>query len=169
MYFCRNLAALKNLIQQISPLRKQLIKFTLIGILAVLVDLSCYYVLLNLLPEKSLLFMSNEALAKTISFLCGMGVTYTFNKLWTWKQKDRSKKRLAKFAMLYGLSLVVNVSINSLMLYVLHSYESLSGLPYKYLIAFAMATGISASLNFMGQKFWVFHSELNAAANLREK
>jgi putative flippase GtrA len=70
----------------LPDLNKQLVKFTMIGVLAVLVDLACYYLLLNLFPEKMLGFASNESVAKTISFLCGMSVTYSLNKLWTWKQ-----------------------------------------------------------------------------------
>jgi putative flippase GtrA len=139
-----------------SPLKKQLLKFTLIGILAVIVDLTCYYILLNMLPEKVHSMVSNEAFAKAISFICGMFVTYTFNKFWTWKQNNRSRKRVIKFFFLYGLSLVINVGVNSLLLYLLHEIQLLVDLPYKYLIAFVGATGVSASLNFIGQKFWVF-------------
>lgn len=124
--------------------------------LAVLVDLLCYYTFLNLFPEKVLQALSNEALAKTLSFLCGMTVTYTFNKFWTWKKKDRSKSRLAKFGVLYGSSLIINVSVNSVMLYILHHYEAFEPLPFKYFVAFTAATVVSAGYNFIGQKFWVF-------------
>ena len=76
---------------QLSPVKKQLIKFTLIGMLAVLVDLACYYTVLTLLAEDFDTFVSHEAFAKTISFLCGMVVTYSLNKLWTWKKKMNFK------------------------------------------------------------------------------
>lgn len=140
-----------------KPLKKQLIKFTLIGILAVLVDLTCYYIFLQILPENVLNTISNEAFAKTLSFLCGLSVTYSLNKLWTWKKKDRSKKRLIKFGVLYAFSLLLNVFTNSTLLYMLHEYKDLLNLPYKYFIAFVGATGVSAVFNFLGQKFWVFH------------
>tara|TARA_B110000046_G_C12849820_1_gene337247 strand:- start:538 stop:675 length:138 start_codon:yes stop_codon:yes gene_type:complete len=42
------------------------------------------------------------------------------------------------------------------MLDVLHNVELFKILYFKYLIAFITATGVSASLNFIGQKFWVF-------------
>jgi putative flippase GtrA len=142
--------------RNIHPLKKELIKFTLIGILAVLVDMAVYYSLLNLLPENALGIVGNEPLAKTISFLCGMVVTYSLNKLWTWKQRDRSNKRLAKFAALYGVSLFLNVFTNSATLYILEAYKDIYDVPYKYFIAFIAATGISAVVNFLGQKFWVF-------------
>lgn len=148
------------MMKEISPLKKQLIKFTLIGILAVIVDLICYYILLNTIPEKLLLIISNEAFSKGLSFICGMTVTYTLNKFWTWKKNDRSRKRIAKFAFLYGLSLLINVGANSVLLFTLHESKSLIDLPNKYLIAFIGATGLSACVNFIGQKFWVFNSNI---------
>jgi putative flippase GtrA len=139
----------------ISDLKKQLIKFTLIGFSAVLVDLSCYYLFLQILPEKPL-GIANEALAKAISFVCGMAVTYSFNKYWTWKETNRSRLRLIKFSALYGTSLVFNVGVNSLLIFLLYRYSFFAAIPYKYFIAFAGATGFSSLINFTGQKFWVF-------------
>ncbi|TNF30151.1 MAG: GtrA family protein [Bacteroidetes bacterium] len=149
-------------LSHLPDLQKQLIKFAMIGVLAVLVDLVCYYILLNLLPEVVFDGIPNESVAKFFSFLCGMSVTYTFNKLWTWKKNDRSKLRMFKFMLLYGFSLGMNVASNSFFLYVLHEYSSVLDLPYKYFIAFVGATGISACINFVGQKFWVFREDRTA-------
>jgi putative flippase GtrA len=143
-------------LKEISPLKKQLVKFTLIGLLAVSVDLLCYFILLNILPEKLFQAVGNEALSKSISFMCGMTVTYFLNKYWTWKKKDRSHKRMVKFVVLYGIALLINVGTNSALLYILHQYRGFINLPFKYLIAFVGASGLSASFSFMGQKFWVF-------------
>lgn len=146
----------EQLRKDIKPLQKELIKFTLIGITAVLTDLGCYYVLLNSLPERVFQVINNEDFAKGVSFLCGIFVTYNLNKYWTWKQSGRSKKRVAKFAALYGISLGLNVTANSVLLFILHQSPYLNKLPYKYFIAFVGATGASSVLNFIGQKFWVF-------------
>lgn len=142
--------------KKISPLKKQLIKFTIIGIFAVIVDLICYYVLLQLLPEKVFSAISNEAFAKTISFLCGLNVTYIFNKSWTWKNNHKSNKRFVKFIILYSFSLILNVFMNSFLLKILHKNAGFSMIPYKYFLAFFGATLVSASFNFIGQKTWVF-------------
>lgn len=139
-----------------KELKIQLVKFVLIGTLATLTDLGCYYMFLNIFPEKILSLISNEAVSKTLSFICGILVTYNFNKYWTWKQKDRSNKRFIKFSILYGCSLVLNVTINSGFLYLLHHKEFFTDLPYKYFIAFVFATGFSSIFNFIGQKKWVF-------------
>lgn len=143
-------------LKEISPLKKQLVKFTLIGLLAVSVDFLCYFILLNIFPAKLSQTIGNEALAKSISFMCGMTVTYFFNKFWTWKKKDRSQKRLIKFGILYGIALLINVGTNSALLFILHQYSRFFNLPFKYFIAFIGASGLSASFSFMGQKFWVF-------------
>lgn len=139
-----------------SPLKKQLIKFTIIGIFAVIVDLICYYVLLQLLPQKVFSLINNEAFAKTISFLCGLNVTYIFNKSWTWKNNHKSNKRFVKFMILYSFSLLINVFMNSFLLHFLHKKEAFSLIPYKYFLAFFGATLVSATFNFIGQKAWVF-------------
>ncbi|MFA5298558.1 MAG: GtrA family protein [Lutibacter sp.] len=153
------------MLNTISPLKKQLVKFTLIGLLAVSVDFLCYFILLNILPEKLFQAVGNEAVSKSISFMCGMTVTYFFNKFWTWKKKDRSQKRLFKFVILYAIALLINVGTNSGLLYILHQYKTLVDLPFKYVIAFVGASGLSASFSFMGQKFWVFKTSDGVLVN----
>lgn len=141
----------------LSENKKQLTKFVLIGGLAVLTDLACYYVFLNSLPPHAFPPpVSNEAVSKTLSFLCGLSVTYWFNKRWTWRRKDRDNRRLVKFLMTYGVSLLLNVGINSGLLYLLHTQPVFADVPYKYLIAFVGATGFCSAFNFVMQKFWVF-------------
>lgn len=139
-------------LKKTSELKKQLIKFTFIGGLAVLTDLLFYFIFLTILPEKSFNFVSNEALSKTLSFMCGTFVTYNLNKFWTWKEKKRSHIRYFKFLFLYSLSLVINVGLNSTFLYLFGLYE----VDYKYFFAFIGASGFSAAFNFVGQKIWVF-------------
>ena len=53
--------------------KKQLIKFTLIGIFSVIIDLIFYYTFLNILPETSFFFITKEEISKAMSFLCGLG------------------------------------------------------------------------------------------------
>jgi len=143
-------------IKNISELKKQIIKFGLIGFLAVFVDMGIYYLLLNSFPESMKDAAYPEVIAKSLSFMCGTFVTYNLNKMWTWRKRDKSNSRFAKFMLLYGASMLVNVAINSLLLFVLHEYQHIFDLPNKYFIAFVGATGTSAMLNFAGQKIWVF-------------
>lgn len=141
----------------LSENKKQLTKFVLIGGLAVITDLACYYILLNLIPAGTFAPpLTNEAVSKSLSFLCGLSVTYWFNKRWTWRKKDRDNTRLVRFLLVYGLSLVLNVGINSGMLGLLHAQPMLADVPGKYLVAFVGATGACSIFNFLGQKFWIF-------------
>lgn len=154
---------------RLTETKKQLTKFIFIGGLAVLTDLACYYAFLQALPDA--LFpapLNNEAVAKTLSFLCGLSVTYQLNKRWTWRRKDRSNRRLVKFLGLYGVSLVLNVSMNGLFLWVLHQHDTWSWVPRKYLMAFVGATGICAVFNFVGQKFWIFKGVPQVAVSVEE-
>ncbi len=136
---------------------KQLVKFGFIGVLAVITDLAAYWVFLNTLPENLMPgTLGNEALSKTLSFLCGLMVTYHLNKRWTWRRRDRNDRRLAKFLLTYGISLVLNVGINSGLLHILHEGTWFTEVPNKYLVAFLGATGFCSTFNFLGQKFWIF-------------
>ena len=146
-------------VKNISEFKKQIIKFGLIGFLAVFVDMSIYYLLLNSFPESLKEAIYPEAVAKSASFMCGTFVTYNLNKLWTWRRRDRSNSRFVKFMLLYGISMLVNVAVNTFLLFVLHTYSHIIDLPNKYFIAFVGATGTSALLNFTGQKIWVFKNK----------
>lgn len=141
----------------LSENKKQLTKFVLIGGLAVLTDLACYYLFLNLIPSDAFAPpLDNEAVSKCLSFLCGLSVTYWLNKRWTWRRKDRDNGRLMRFLLIYGISLLLNVGMNSGLLHVLHTEPMFAALPFKYLIAFVGATGTCSAFNFIGQKFWIF-------------
>lgn len=141
----------------LSDNKKQLTKFVLIGGLAVLTDLACYYILLNLIPAELVVYgLDNEAVSKSLSFLCGLCVTYWLNKHWTWRRKDRDNGRLMRFLLVYGLSLAINVGINSWLLELLHTQPMWANVPFKYFVAFAGATGSCSVFNFLGQKFWIF-------------
>jgi putative flippase GtrA len=156
-------------VNKLPDLQKQLIKFFMIGVFASLVDLIFYFFMLQIIPlfEINLNFVGtvfhpdNNDLSKTISFVLGSLVTYNLNKYWTWKQKDRSHKRFAKFYTLYGISLMLNVFANKMALYVLNENAMFEWVPKKFLVAFVFATGTSAIFNFAGQKLWVFSSKAN--------
>ncbi len=146
-------------VQSISEFKKQIIKFGLIGFLAVFVDLGIYYSLLNSFPESFAGSSVPEVISKSLSFMCGTFVTYNLNKIWTWRKRDKSNSRFVKFMLLYGTSLLINVSVNTFLLFLLHEYSYIIDLPFKYLIAFAGATGTSSVINFTGQKVWVFKTK----------
>lgn len=139
---------------------KQLTKFVLAGITAVICDLLVYYLFSAFIPTD---------IAKAIGFLSGTVVTYNLNKYWTWRQNNKNNRRLVNFMLLYGFSLIVNVAINGYLLHQLPDFEFLLQirktdaqinplLAFKgdKITAFFVATACSTVVNFLGQKYWVF-------------
>ncbi|AUP79384.1 GtrA family protein [Flavivirga eckloniae] len=120
-------------------IKKQLLRFVCVGVLAVFVDFIVYFMFVELTDIK-------YAVAKFISFFSGTIVSYLINKLWTFEQKQRSPKQFWMFMILYIITLGVNVTVNTMVLSILKNT----------LLAFLCATGTSTILNFMGQKYWVF-------------
>ena len=119
-------------------INKQITRFSFAGVSAVGVDLLSYYLLID--------YMSYD-LAKTISFILGAVIAYLLNKFWTFEKYDFSYQEMIMFATLYMISLGANVLVNKLMLQLTNN---------MVLIAFLCATATSASMNFIGQKWWVF-------------
>jgi putative flippase GtrA len=161
---------MKYNLKKLPESNKQAIKFVIIGLLAVLTDILCYFIVLNLLPEK-VFTLDNEIIAKAISFLFGFTVTYTLNNRWTWRKNDHKKSRILKSLILYSFSLGLNVSLNSLFLFLLRDKGFIDYFPFNlsselflligievgaHLYAIVLTTGLTAIFNFLGQKFWVF-------------
>ena len=119
---------------------RELATYIAVGILTVLTDMTVYYVLLNYF---------NHNFAKSLSFFSGTIVAFTLNKFYTFKQRRFFFSELCKFYALYFSTFLINVTINHISLL----------LTKNVFFSFLTATAISTTLNFLGQKFWVFNSE----------
>ena len=115
----------------------EFIIFSLIGVILLVIDFMTYVILYY--AGFSIPF------AKGIAYLFGTLVSFHLNKKLTFKKKY-SNKRLVKFFILYGISFVVNITINS---YVYNLFEF-------FLLAYILALFIAVVINFIGQKLWVF-------------
>lgn len=117
-------------------------RFLIVGGTTVLIDFLTYRLLIWL---KLFVWIS-----KTIGFITGTIFAYFANKTWTFQANVGGKEVFAKFLLVYFTNLFVNVSVNS----------GLVGFWRKEEIAlwsaFLIATGCSATLNFLGMKFFVF-------------
>ena len=124
-------------------IRKELAIFLVVGVLTVLVDYLTYrgFVWIGLLEID---------FAKGVGFLTGTVFAYFANRLWTFGSRPHAKDSAWRFAALYALTLLINISANALML------GLLSGRPCLVEVAFVIATGLSATLNFVGMKYLVF-------------
>jgi putative flippase GtrA len=131
-------------------MKRELVIFFIVGLLTVLIDFVCYQVLV----WNDLLNING---AKTVGFLTGTLFAYFTNRYWTFGRAEHAAGGLWRFAVLYAMTLGVNVVSNSVAMTAMNS--SKLAMP----IAFVFATGLSATLNFLGMKFFVFkvnHAEV---------
>jgi putative flippase GtrA len=109
----------------------------------------------DLLTYSFLLEPMGPAPAKTLSFIAATMVSYTLNKFWTFKQAKHSWREMFSFALLYSVSLLANVLVNHVALFIVRVHVP-QLVHVEYQLAWLSATGTSTVLNYIGQKFWVF-------------
>jgi putative flippase GtrA len=124
-------------------LSRQLSLFILFGFATVAVDSFTYSVLLYF-------FQLSIANAKAVGFLTGTFFAYIVNKRWTFSNQIIRPRSYQRFFVLYASTLLVNVYVNHVILYLLNGFS------FSIEIAFLFATMVSAILNFLGMKFFVF-------------
>ena len=95
---------------------------------------------------------SPTAIAKALGFMTGTIFAYFSNKLWTFKRAKGGAYVFSIFIALYITTLIINVGVNSGVIAVLGEEELFLA------FAFLMATGTSATLNFIGMQMIVFKS-----------
>ncbi len=142
-----------------NSLKREVGLFLIVGMTAVTTDLGSYYLLLGHL---------HPAVAKAISFVTGSAVAFIMNKFWTFAKYTHSYVEIAKFVLLYTVTLIANVTTNDFFLINFNSlhHALLFSVGIKrevdinpsllVFLAFLVATAVSTILNFIGQKWWVF-------------
>ena len=126
-------------------IKRELGIFLVVGSLTVLVDFLAY---------RGLVWVGLGINgAKAAGFLLGTVFSYGANRFWTFGDRSHAAGSVQRFTMLYGATLAANVSINSAMLRLLQ--ETKIALP----LSFLLATFVSATLNFLGMKLFVFRTD----------
>jgi putative flippase GtrA len=125
-----------------SNAKKELGKFLIVGSSTVVVDYISYM--------GALVLGVNTPFAKTFGFLVGTTCAYFANRFWTFDAGQTEKSTLLPFLIVYAISLVVNVAVNQTLV-------NFFSFPGSLTFAFVVATGISATMNFIGMKFFVFN------------
>ncbi len=123
-------------------IRKEIIIFLIVGTTTVLVDFLSYKLLLW--------FGNGYNPAKAIGFITGTAFAYFANRAWTFGHVEHKPNSLGRFCLVYTLTLSANVLVNRLFLFTFEDWGQ------AVQIAFLIATGVSATLNFLGMKFFVF-------------
>ena len=128
-------------------IRRELFIFLIVGTLTVLVDFLIYSGLIWI-------ELADINIAKAGGFIAGTIFAYLANRFWTFSHKQYESGSLWRFGIVYTFTLCVNVLANSFVLTLLIDYNA------AFQIAFLLATGSSATLNFLGMKFFVFSSKV---------
>lgn len=89
-------------------------------------------------------------LAKAVGFVSGTCFAYFANRYWTFGHGEHKPKSGWRFCLLYAITLTTNIFINSI------AIKLLSDKALAIQISFVLATGVSALLNFLGMKMYVF-------------
>lgn len=147
-------------------LKKQIFVFIIIGIFTVLLDFFTYKYFLYLLHDFKINNLYLEMFSKTTGFLMGTLFAYFANKYITFKKQNYKGKTLLRFIFLYSSTLSINVVSNSIIILILNkiNYKNILFIDINisindiYLLAFLFATGLSATLNFVGMKWFVFYN-----------
>lgn len=121
-------------------IKRELPVFLVVGVLTVLVDFLLYHALLNLFAVDA---------AKACGFIGGTVFAYLANRKLTFGHHTHRRGSVWRFAAVYASTLSINVWVNAMVLSELAHTASVT-------LAFVAATAVSATLNFLGMKFFVF-------------
>lgn len=127
----------------------QFLKFILVGIFSAMVDFFFY--------RSSVFFFTPPIeISKGCGFIFGTIASYYLNRFWTFSYSVHSAGNAIKFISLYTVTLGANVIINSIMLNIFKRND------FSIYISFIFSAGVSAILNFIGMKLYVFRSVSSA-------
>ena len=115
--------------------KREMLLFLIVGAIATSVDFLIYFVAVD--------FEVSKEVAKSISFISGVLVGYLGNVNITFHD---AVARPSRYFFVYALSLLINVSINSI------TYS----VSENGLISWILATASSTALNYLGLRHFVF-------------
>ena len=123
--------------------KTQIKRFFVVGFSTILIDYIVYVALVNTFEYNYM--------HKGISFVSGAVYSFVLNSLYTFSQKKLSLLQLTKFAIVYMISLIINVSVNAFLVTRIPFTTQIS-----IFISFSAATLASCAVNFSSMKFFVF-------------
>lgn len=131
------------LLEKIWSWRHQFIKYFIIGISGVLLDM----ILLWLFKEYGK-FRPVEAVALTQIFV--LSYNFSLNKYWTFKNKGLSHKQMMRYLFTAGANYVFSI----VFMWVFNEYFG-----FNYLIVRLGSIAVMVSWNFILYRFWIFKNK----------
>lgn len=128
-----------------TTFRYQVLFYLICGAISTSFDFALYKVLLHHNTQMDI--------AKAISFLTATFISYFLNKHITFRTKYKSFSEFLNFIFVHIVSVCIDVGANRLFFILLGLF--IEG-KYRIEFSFLFATFCSVSINFLGQKFWVF-------------
>ena len=119
---------------------REIIKFIVVGVLAVLIDGTTYALMVRAIGFE-------HGLSKRVSFILGSIWAFFANKYYTFNSPAPARKEIVLFSILYITTYFVNGWIHDI------TWKK-SDLDW---LSFLTATTTSTVINYLGQKFVVFH------------
>jgi putative flippase GtrA len=130
--------------------------FIIVMLISILLDFLVYRLLLWF-DVFALHPTINIDLCKMLGFLVGTFFLYIGNKFWTFGDHPHAKGTFFRFIIIYLITILANVLINSLTL------KSVTFIAFigaqdiaRVLFAFILASLVSTLIGFFGMKFYVF-------------
>jgi len=121
-----------------SFFHKRIMRFILVGCCSTGIDFVIYMIISTKLTI---------ALSKSISLITSSVFSYFINKLYTFNNTNKTNINcLVRFYIIFIANFCINLGVNYIIYY---------GTGYK-LIAYIVATISGMTINYMGQKFFVF-------------
>ena len=124
-------------------IRKQFLRFTLVGFQSTLINYLFYILIYNL--------FSNLLMASLVGYISGIFNSFIFGKKWVFRSLEATQKiTIIKFVIVYLVGCLIMTLIINL----------LSKLGFEYRLAWLFGITYSIFNNFLGSKYFVFKNNL---------
>lgn len=125
------------------PTLKQFFKFGVVGSSSALVGFAVLFVFTQ---WAGVWYLYSSIIAYVLSAI----FNFTFNKLWTFSNKEKGKAAVNQ-AIKFTMVIIVGLTVNTSIIYALTEMQG-----FDYRISWVFATGVVAIWNYSLNRFWTF-------------
>ncbi len=132
---------------------RQFVKFAIVGASCALVDWAVFYLVKLIYSNyfSSVELQMARQIAKAVSFIFSASVNYYFNRIWTFKSKDKAvASQATKFFLVASIGLLFNSVI---------FYAVTAKLNWRDIFGLIIATALVTLWNFFINRIWTFKED----------